>query len=399
MASSQASVAPATSESVAASLLSLSMAAERAVPIAVVAQEDAPVHPSSSSPRQHRRLSSTSRSYRGVGADSRHSPSSISGMAGLSPSTSPSGLSSSGSERKVKHSVPIPISNVKPGKKRGQDYKCETCSKIYRHPSCLIKHRWEHTTQWREASKFVLSKHQQVQLLEAAAILSHLSPDSATGTSLPEDRSLWPSYLSNGTLPPPEGTTLPIVVPTKKASPISASVPQNALGISGIPNNGKRAGSTGPRLHDYNISASEGGITQVRPGLIGVPTGVSTGTSPVPVPQQTYGTSESWGAASSYQSGGGWSLPRSSVRSDSSEDDSDSIVDIEVDEPADTALYVGRSAKRVWKREDEDHYIGGGLREEDEYEMDAEDDIATKHRAFHQHSEEEWDGEMEMDMD
>ena len=39
---------------------------------------------------------------------------------------------------------------------------------VYRHPSCLIKHRWEHTPQWREASKFVLSKHQQVQLLEAS---------------------------------------------------------------------------------------------------------------------------------------------------------------------------------------------------------------------------------------
>lgn len=38
--------------------------------------------------------------------------------------------------------------------------------KIYRHPNCLNKHRWEHTRQWREASKFVLSKHQQVQLLE-----------------------------------------------------------------------------------------------------------------------------------------------------------------------------------------------------------------------------------------
>lgn len=39
---------------------------------------------------------------------------------------------------------------------------------IYRHPSCLIKHRWEHTPHWREASKFVLSKHQQVQLLEVS---------------------------------------------------------------------------------------------------------------------------------------------------------------------------------------------------------------------------------------
>ena len=44
---------------------------------------------------------------------------------------------------------------------------------VYRHPSCLIKHRWEHTPQWREASKFVLSKHQQVQLLEVGLLSTH----------------------------------------------------------------------------------------------------------------------------------------------------------------------------------------------------------------------------------
>ena len=54
------------------------------------------------------------------------------------------------------------------GKKRGTIFKCESCSKVYRHPSCLIKHRWEHSPHWREASKFLLSKHQQVQLLEVS---------------------------------------------------------------------------------------------------------------------------------------------------------------------------------------------------------------------------------------
>lgn len=41
---------------------------------------------------------------------------------------------------------------------------------MYRHPSCLVKHRWEHTPQWREASKFMLSKHQQVQVLEVRSL-------------------------------------------------------------------------------------------------------------------------------------------------------------------------------------------------------------------------------------
>lgn len=70
--------------------------------------------------------------------------------------------------------TPVPSgSGGKAGKKRGTLFTCESCSKVYRHPSCLIKHRWEHTPQWREASKFVLSKHQQVQLLEVGAVATH----------------------------------------------------------------------------------------------------------------------------------------------------------------------------------------------------------------------------------
>ncbi|KAJ3477355.1 hypothetical protein NLI96_g10519 [Meripilus lineatus] len=175
------------------------------------------------------------------------------------------------------------------GKKRGTIFKCESCSKVYRHPSCLIKHRWEHSPHWREASKFLLSKHQQVQLLEAAAILSHISPSATGGTSLPEDRSLWPSFLSGGLLPPP--STSNITSPTNgtgntntnatssprpgssssldanPAYPISSSVP--SIGMT-------RSTSTGPRLYDYSIvNGGAGGITHVRPGVLGVPTGPS----------------------------------------------------------------------------------------------------------------------------
>ncbi|KAG9077063.1 hypothetical protein FS749_011106 [Ceratobasidium sp. UAMH 11750] len=110
--------------------------------------------------------------------------------------------------------APVPAESETPtnggGKaKKGTIFKCETCSKVYRHPNCLVKHRWEHSPHWREASKFLLSKHQQVQMLEAAAILSHISPQkNGVGTSLPEDRSLWPAYLSGGLLPTP-GTSAP----------------------------------------------------------------------------------------------------------------------------------------------------------------------------------------------
>ncbi|KAN0064907.1 hypothetical protein ACQY0O_001964 [Thecaphora frezii] len=77
-------------------------------------------------------------------------------------------------------------------------HKCESCAKVYRHPSCLVKHRWEHTVYWKEASKFLMSKHQQVQLLEAAAILVGMD---ANARSLPEEKALWPAAVS----PPSSG--------------------------------------------------------------------------------------------------------------------------------------------------------------------------------------------------
>ncbi|KAG0281161.1 hypothetical protein BGZ96_001266 [Linnemannia gamsii] len=62
-------------------------------------------------------------------------------------------------------------------KKQAQDgdhsdvHKCLDCGKVYKHPNCLWKHRWLHSQYWKSATKFLLSKHQQVQLMEAAAIL------------------------------------------------------------------------------------------------------------------------------------------------------------------------------------------------------------------------------------
>ncbi|GHJ87690.1 hypothetical protein NliqN6_4092 [Naganishia liquefaciens] len=83
------------------------------------------------------------------------------------------------------------------GKRKGMVFKCESCAKVYRHPSCLSKHRWEHSPHWASSSKLLLSKHQQVQLLEAATILVHLDPHNpASGKPLPEDKSLWPAAVS-----------------------------------------------------------------------------------------------------------------------------------------------------------------------------------------------------------
>lgn len=49
--------------------------------------------------------------------------------------------------------------------------KCEACGKGYKHISSLAKHLWEHTPEWNVTKKLLISKHQLVQLLEAASIL------------------------------------------------------------------------------------------------------------------------------------------------------------------------------------------------------------------------------------
>lgn len=148
----------------------------------------------------------------------------------------------------------------------------------------------------------------------------------------------------------------------------SSSVPAASLLSS---SNGGRATSTGPRLHDYAIPASNGSVTQLRPGLISVSSGDGSESSvtshsstlPVAVPNTTTtshehftsyreGRGESWSssrgshyrdrpvaglsvnsgrsgsfAPESYRStftsdlgGGGWSLPSSELRSVSVDD-------------------------------------------------------------------------------
>jgi hypothetical protein len=52
-----------------------------------------------------------------------------------------------------------------------QKWICDHCGKVYKHPNCLSKHKWEHTDAWKETNKLSISKHQQVQLLEAASVL------------------------------------------------------------------------------------------------------------------------------------------------------------------------------------------------------------------------------------
>ncbi|OJJ51335.1 hypothetical protein ASPZODRAFT_138438 [Penicilliopsis zonata CBS 506.65] len=63
------------------------------------------------------------------------------------------------------------------GKRTIPELRCDRCGKGYKHGSCLSKHMWEHDPAWAITSKLLISKHQQVQLLEAATVLVNMNID------------------------------------------------------------------------------------------------------------------------------------------------------------------------------------------------------------------------------
>lgn len=222
-----------------------------------------------------------------------------------------------------------------------------------------------------------------------------MDPSSDSGTSLPDDRAQWPAFLSGGTLLPPHAA---------HAGPISSSVP--AYGTF-----------AGPRLHDYPLPG--GSVTQLRPGLLGVPT-TSEVTPSVPVPRRPRGASGSHtlapssysyrsppAAASlkspthsrSYSNDSRWSQPPSSLRSMSrsspSEEDEEELETDFVDDHANLRVTAGPLDTRG-RAPGVVHYAAVH-EEEDEMALSVNghepmDTIKSEQG--------EWDGmEMEMEMD
>jgi len=75
------------------------------------------------------------------------------------------------------------------GKRAPADLRCDRCGKGYKHGSCLSKHMWEHDPAWSITSKLLISKHQQVQLLEAATVLVNMNMDDDTPEQSPDAES------------------------------------------------------------------------------------------------------------------------------------------------------------------------------------------------------------------
>ncbi|KAK7521057.1 uncharacterized protein IWZ02DRAFT_276418 [Phyllosticta citriasiana] len=113
-------------------------------------------------------------------------------------------------------------SRAKEGGKRasGSELRCEKCGKGYKHSSCLTKHLWEHTPEWAITSKLLISKHQQVQLLEAASVLVNMNQEAqaeSVKASESDQSSASPDGSSSDyrdgmssaeTTPPPHGDDL-----------------------------------------------------------------------------------------------------------------------------------------------------------------------------------------------
>src|ERR1700753_1985586 len=57
----------------------------------------------------------------------------------------------------------------------------DRCSDAASGNMMLTAGRWEHTPEWQLTSKLLISKHQQVQLLEAASVLVAMNQDAAEG--------------------------------------------------------------------------------------------------------------------------------------------------------------------------------------------------------------------------
>ncbi|CAG8888596.1 unnamed protein product [Penicillium egyptiacum] len=144
------------------------------------------------------------------------------------------------------------------GKRASTAIRCDRCGKGYKHGSCLSKHMcvsplplgrlplarsgictmsalcrspswWEHDPAWSVTSKLLISKHQQVQLLEAASVLVTMNHDDP-----PDESAELESELSSGS-PDALSETRDGISSTETTPPPMDSEEDDDFEMSGVP--------------------------------------------------------------------------------------------------------------------------------------------------------------------
>ena len=95
--------------------------------------------------------------------------------------------------------------------------------------------------------------------------MSHLAPSARGGASLPEDRALWPAYLSGGKLYPMTSITTTPINATLVTEKSSLSVSNSLPNFSQF----NRPSYSSPRVHEYAVIPASN-VKRVRPGVFGV---------------------------------------------------------------------------------------------------------------------------------
>ncbi|RFN46210.1 hypothetical protein FIE12Z_9536 [Fusarium flagelliforme] len=156
------------------------------------------------------------------------------------------------------------------------EVRCDKCGKGYKHSSCLTKHLlvpllpmtcpstrsfvfrqqlWEHTPEWALTSKLLISKHQQVQLLEAASVLVTMNGIEGNAATPPESTKDFQSEAGSSS-PAASGYS----DHAERQSSADTTPPPLAEGVSvnGTSYRNKRYSSNGGYARSYQSAASFG---------------------------------------------------------------------------------------------------------------------------------------------
>lgn len=133
------------------------------------------------------------------------------------------------------------------------EVRCDKCGKGYKHSSCLTKHLWEHTPEWALTSKLLISKHQQVQLLEAASVLVTMNGMESNGDTPPESTKDFQSEVGSSS-PAASGYSDPV----ERQSSADTTPPPVAEGVyvNGTSYRNKRSSSNAGYARSFQSASA-----------------------------------------------------------------------------------------------------------------------------------------------